>query len=300
MKQKLRENKLLVAIIVIMFFMFFLVAYYIMSINKTTYAVVLNADAESGTTITEDMVETIEVPASVPSGFLKQEDSVIGYKLKTSVTHGQLLYESDFMSSFTDYNQMDDVPDDYAITSLCVPDTQACGGVITAGDYVDILSVIPSTDGQNTQGNVEYVLSNVKVLSTNSSLSEAQESDLSTVSDESSGSSDGSYYIFALSYDDLKKLRTYESTDGAQLWINISAKQNQEEGKDPLIDQMNGLYLSGLHDAQLQVLDEDGNLLEGFNPSGNQKDSDTINPLGNQDQASQGNTSSDTSSNNGE
>lgn len=256
------------------------VSFLILSTNKTTKAVVLNTSVEPGVVITEEMMKTIEIPANTPQGFLKNENSVLGQKSKTRIEVNQLLYSSNFMSSWTNYSDSEKIPDDYVITSISIPDERACGGVITAGDYIDVMAVfayrsaegsrwsegtaqeIYGTGRTDSGTTVAYILSNVYVLNTNSSLSEAQDSDVSVSSSKSKGSGDP-FYIIALSYDDCKKLRQVEGLgeEQVQLWANICPTQNQIEGNSPLIKQMLGQSYSYLHDAQVQVQDKDGNML---------------------------------------
>lgn len=283
MVSKFKSDKLLAVIAILGVILFLIVSYFIMSSSKSVKAIVLSADTDAGVIVTEDMIQVINVPEKTPVGYLRNPSSVIGYKLKTSVKAGQLLYESNFMSSWTNYADSDKIPEDYVITSLTVPDNQACGGVITAGDYVDIMMVSKFQDASRTWGGqeatateingtgrsdtgtyVSYVLANVYVLNTNSGLSESQQSDLSVAqggSGEGVGDVDGSFYIFALSYDDAKKLRQAEGVKDAQLWLNIAPNQNQAEGKHPLLKQMVGQSYSFLHDAQEPVQDKDGNML---------------------------------------
>ena len=256
------------------------VSYLILTSNKTTKAVVLNVAVDPGVTITSDMVSEIEIPENTPAGFLKNKKSIIGYKSKTRIEKEQLLYVSNFMSSWTNYSDANTIPEDYVITSVSIPDERACGGVITQGDYVDIMAVfrynasnsawsgtestaqqIYGTGRSDTGTTVSFILSNVYVLNTNSSLSKSQKSDVSVSSAEGSSGGNSPFYIFALSYDDYKKLRQVEGVDGVELWMNIAPSQNQVEGNSPLIKQMLGQSYSYLHDAQVPVQDKEGNMI---------------------------------------
>lgn len=283
MFSRFKNDKLLGLIVILAVIVFFVVSYFIMISSKSVSAIVLKSGQEAGTVITKDMIQEVQVPIKTPVGYLRNESSIVGYKLKTSVEADQLLYESNFMSSWTNYSDSEKIPDDYVIASVSIPDERACGGIITAGDYIDILQVSPYQESGNTWTSrqvtateingtgrsdtgtsVAYILSNVYVLNTNSSLSKSQESDLSVSQSEnkkSSSSDEGSFYIFALSYDDYKKLRQAENVANAKLWLNICPKQNQQEGKKPLIKQMIGQSYSFLHDAQVPVQDENGNML---------------------------------------
>lgn len=274
-----------IVILILTCIVVFGVSYIVLTSNKTTKAIVLNTAVEPGVIVTEDMVTEMDIPAKTPEGYLKNVQSVVGYKTKTRIEKNQLLYVSNFMSSWTNYSDAENIPEDYVITSVSIPDLQACGGVITAGDYVDIMAVFKNDTVNNTSAllgdpaevdgsvqsvvgegradskvSVGYVLSNVYVLNTNSSLASSQDSDVAVSNDQSASSSDP-FYIFALSYDDAKKLRQIEASDDVELWMNICPSQNQEEGNSPLIKQMLGNSYSFLHDAQEPVQDKEGNLL---------------------------------------
>ena len=293
----MKKSKLSIIIIAMVALIFGIIAYYILTVSKTKYAVVPAKNIEAGTTISEDMLKTIEVADSTPGDFINQTQTIIGQKTKNSVSADQLLYTSDFMSGWRDYQDSDDIPEDYTITSITIEDEKAAGGIITPGDHIDVYAVTKDNnitssrwtgetaeveEGRSTIGNglskVTYVLSNALVLNSTSSLSTAQESDTSVSGKEGDSGVSGGSYVIALSYDDLKKLREIEGTEGVELWANICPAQNQEaqvdengkelkdkDGKtiynDPLINQMQGGSKSFLHDAQDAVQDKDGKMI---------------------------------------
>lgn len=268
MFKKFKEDRATFAIVSIGVILMVVIAYVIISSNQTISVWVPNAPLSAGTKITESDIKSISIPAKTPGKYIKNKEMIIGYKLKSSVEEGQLLYSSNFLSSWESYNQDLEVPEDYIITSIQVPDSRAVGGLITAGDSIDVLGV--SSDGKRAgfeEGsrsgingrddigvNVYYILSNIKVLNTNSSLSQAQEAGLSEVIAEGGSTSGGNYYVVALSYDDHKKLRQAEGI--LDLWLNIAPRQNEEN--PPLINQMTGQSFSDLHDAQKPVQDKNG------------------------------------------
>lgn len=274
---KLKENRFLIILIVLGAVLFYFVATVLLATNKKVTAVVPVGDIEASTIITDVMVQEIEVPADTPGTFIKSKSTVVGSRLKNGVTKDQLLYESDFMSSWADYTESTNVPDDYIITNIAVPDERAVGGLITSGDLIDVMIVMSkdkdshNTDEEqeaantwlnNTNTNANYVLANVLVLSTDSALAASQESDLSSVESNgttSGGSEDTSNYIVALSYNDYMKFRIANSSSNAEIWLNIAPQQNKD--KSPLIAQMSSKKFAYLHDAQKQVMDEEGNML---------------------------------------
>lgn len=273
------KNIGIIAIIVAGLVLIGTVSYVIIKSNQTVSVWVPDHNMSTGDVVKQEDITKVNIPADTPGNYINNKDKIVGYKLKGNVNEGQLLYSSSFLSSWESYNQDEDIPDDYIITSVQIPDRKAVGGLIVAGDTVDIMGVTNSKQGENAYGNVHqgdnedakvegrnnlqeqvhYVLSNVKVINTNSTLSEAQDNDLSEVVDEESSNS-GSYYIIALSYDDAKKLRQAEQIFEDNLWLNITPEQNNDN--PPLLDQMVGQPFSGLHDAQIQVQDKDGNPLK--------------------------------------
>lgn len=269
MIKKILENKNIILVILIGLILSIVISYVIFSSNQTINVWVPNSRIQSGEIITQDMIKRISLPAKTPGDFLKDSRQIVGHRLLNTVEENQLLYSTNFISSWDKHSQDMEIPDDYVITSVLVEDSKACGGLIVAGDTVDILGVSTGSrvrgfeekaqiNGRENIGTyVYYILANVKIINTNSALSEAHGNDLSQIIDSKGNT--GSYYIIALSYEDLKKLRQAEAT--LDLWLNISPKQNLEN--DPLIEQMVGQSWSGLHDAQKQVQNRDGTPKEG-------------------------------------
>lgn len=283
-----KKNLAIAAIVIIGIILIGIVSFVIIKSNQTIKVWVPAESMATGDIITEDKLKQINVPVDTPGNYLNNKETILGYKLKNSVEENQLLYESNFLLSWETYNDSDEIPEDYIVTSIQVDDSKAVGGLIVAGDTVDVLGVsssgkkigfdeanVSEINGRENIGtNVYYILSNVKVINTNSSLSKAQENDLSEVVDGKG--EDGAYYIVALSYDDAKKLRQAEGM--LDIWLNISPRQNNDS--DPLIAQMIGQSFSGLHDAQNPVQDKDGNIIDGI-PMVQDKDSNNkkiVNP----------------------
>lgn len=278
---KIKENKFLFILILIGIAIFAFVANFALNANKKVTAIVPNGTIEASTIVTDSMLKEIEISVDTPGNFIRNRSSVIGSRVKNTVNENQLLYEGDFMSSWTDFTEAEAVPDDYIVTSIEVPDSQACGGIITAGDYIDVLLVNKEDkNGDNSESmdkeltpadtwlnstntNANYVLANVLVLSSDSALAASQESDVSTLQNNGSGSSsssnDSSTYIIALCYNDYLKLRIADSSEGSEIWLNICPARNKESG--PLIEQMVSNKFAYLHDAQDQVMDENGEML---------------------------------------
>ena len=237
-----------------------IVAYVLLSLSATTKAVVLVSDATAGTTITESMVEEIDVPADTPGDFYKTADSIVGERLTTDIPAGQLIYSSDVLSS-VDISSAD-TSENFITTMIKVADDNALGGLLTAGDVVDI-AVIPSSG--NTQilatalsdynidtsydGGFYYILANVTILDATTAVSSSQGTTLSTATsdEDSSSSSDSSYYLISLSYNDYKKLRIAEQF--GTLYLNLVPSQNDEN--DPLLEIMAAQVTGGLSDASV-------------------------------------------------
>lgn len=252
------ENKFLMFSVIGGVIVVALIAFVLLSSSATTKAVVMNSSASSGTEITSDMVTVKDVPSGTPGTFYKSLDQVVGYKLTTNVKPDQLLYESDLMTSIE--MQKEETPDEFITTSITLSNDQALGGLLTAGDLIDI-AVVPDNvnalskalpdfkiDTSNT-GGFTYILSNVNLVDTTSAVSSESGSNMSTAlnNTSSSTSSSSSYYLLSLSYNDYKKLMIAQQY--GKIYFNLSPKQNK--GNDPLIDQMTEDIKGGLTDAQL-------------------------------------------------
>jgi Flp pilus assembly protein CpaB len=276
MTEKLKKNKETIIIGVIGVILAFIIAFVLINNSKTTKVWVPKNNIEAGVIIKDTDLKEVDVSTSyTPGNYIKNKNVIVGKKLKNKVEAGQLLYVSDFLESWQSYTNNINVPNDYIKTSIELPDDKACGGLITAGDSVDIIgvtkqgikvngfeSINPNGLGlnyrNNTKVDVYFILANVKIINTNSSLSRTQNNDMSKVTNKSSasGSSD---YIIALCYDDYKKL--LQAKDQMDLYMNICPKQN--DSNPPLLNQMAGNSFSGLHDAQKQVQNKDGSEIKG-------------------------------------
>lgn len=239
---------------------------FILSSGATVKAAVLNTDAKAGVTITDNMVQEIDVPAETPGDFFKSRNSLIGERLTSNVSANQLIYPGDLMSSIELVGG--EKNEDYVVTSITVPDEQALGGLLTAGDVVDI-SVVPEDNfalaqalpdfGFSTAGDggVNYILSNVTILDATTSVASEQGSNLaSTIETGSSTTGSASTYLISLSYNDYKKLRIADQY--GKIFLNLAPEQNNDNA--PLLNQMMGGVVGGLTDAA------NGEDAEGKNP----------------------------------
>lgn len=267
-----RKNYFIIALILIGAILFGTVAFVVIRSTRTVNAVVPNQTITAGTRITNDMLTTIQVPVDTPSGYITDRSSLIGQKLKVNAEAGQFLYMSNVMIDWNDVVYGVSVPDDYIITALKIPNDHAVGGLITSGDTVDILGV-PSANGVDNPDdmsrvmgaavehgygadgiNVYWILANVKILETDSSLSNEDDSLLGTITDAASGgNSDGAYYIVALSYNDYQKVVLAQQY--MDLWMNLSPVWNNDN--KPLLDVMTYSEIQGLMDAQAQSIIEE-------------------------------------------
>lgn len=262
--KKLMQNKFLVFTIVGAVIVFSVVAYALLSATATTRAAVLNSDTPAGTTITESMVTEIDVPRDTPGDFYKSADAIIGERLTSNVKTNQLIYPTNIMSSIEVDREGNE---NFITTSIKVADDNALGGLLTAGDKVDIAVAPNDGDSQNLaralpEFNIDtslnrgfyYILSNVTILDATTAVSSAQGSNMTAAqsSESGSGSSDYSYYMVSLSYNDYKKLRLAE--EFGVLYLNLVPSQNDEN--TPLIEEMTQPVIGGLVDASVDPFEE--------------------------------------------
>ena len=152
----------------------------------------------------------------------------------------------------------------FVTTTIKIPDDNALGGMLTAGDTVDI-SVVPK-DGEvnnlakalpgfsfdtSINGGVYFILSNVKILDSTTAVSSSNGTTMSATEKNDNGSAaktdaNSSYYLISLSYNDYKKLRIAEQY--GTLYMSLVPKQNEENA--PLLNEMSANVDGGLTDAQ--------------------------------------------------
>lgn len=204
---------------------FGLVAYVVVKNSQYTVAVVPNQNIQSGTTITSGMLKRVQIPANTPRGYIMDETSLIGQKTKTNVKTDQLMYTGDLMVAWSEFTSGSKVPKDYVVTSIKVPVTHAVNGMIAPGDNIDIAGV-PSSNFQGADATtlsqylgtisehsmggkgvqVYWILSNVKVLETDSAIAKREQSENKDAKDAAKENQDENNYIIALSYTDYRKL----------------------------------------------------------------------------------------------
>lgn len=267
-----KKSYLLISLTLVGAILFGIVSFVVIRSTRTVSAVVLNQEIKLSDRIDASMLKTIQVPVGTPEGFITDESSLVGQKLRVIPEPNQLIYMSDVITSWDDVVYGVSVPEDYIITALNIPNDRAVGGLITAGDTVDIFGVTQTVNSDGSgdidtqlalgpiadhkygaEGiNVYPLLVNVKILETNSTLSNEDNGIFSTITDESSGQ-DGAYYIVALSYNDYQKILL--SQKYLDLWMNMAPAWNNENA--PLLDVMEYSEIQGLMDAQAQsIIDE--------------------------------------------
>lgn len=265
------KNKFLLFSIVGGVIVFSIIAYVLLSVTATTKAVVFNSDVVAGTTITDSMVTEIDVPKDTPGEFYKTKSSVVGERTTANISKGQLIYPNNLMSSMSVKSASDD-NSGFVTTTIKIPDDNALGGMLTAGDTVDI-SVVPK-DGEvnnlakalpgfsfdtSINGGVYFILSNVKILDSTTAVSSSNGTTMSATEKNDNGSTaktdaNSSYYLISLSYNDYKKLRIAEQY--GTLYMSLVPKQNEENA--PLLNEMSANVDGGLTDAQKSKNDNKG------------------------------------------
>lgn len=258
--------------------MFFgVVLWIVMSSTRSIVAVVPNQTISPGVTITQNMLKNVDVPSNTPTGYITDANSLLGQKVKIQVDENQLLYSTNIQTSFNMFGNNVEIPKNYILTSVNIPDNNAVSGLVSAGDSVDIAGV-PSSNFQNasvedmeknlggisedrfgSQGiNGYWVLSNLKILQSYKSQEEQVNASSTTgnagnegTAGSGAGVQQGSYVI-AVSYADYKKLLIAQQY--LDLYMNIGPKSGFnldliKEGSD----------LNSLKDAQDQDGDKDMN-----------------------------------------
>jgi Flp pilus assembly protein CpaB len=269
-----RKNYLFISLLLVGAILFGVVSFVLVRSTRTVNAVVPSQEIRAGERIDASMLSVIQVPVNTPTGYITDISSMVGQKLKINAQPGQFLYMTDVMISWDDVVYGVSVPDDYIVTAISMPNERAVGGLITAGDTVDILGVQRTTGssaGTSTGDSlyrmkdalgpvaehsygadglqVYWILANVKILETDSSLSSEDNNMLAAITEDDSNSGDA-YYIVALSYADYQKLVL--SQKYLELWMNLAPVWNNEN--PPLLDLMTYSEIQGLMDAQGQSI----------------------------------------------
>lgn len=265
---KNKRTPFIIAIIVIGVILFGVISYVVITSTASVNAIVPNTTIKAGTVVEESMLHTIQIPANTPKGFITDKSSIVGQKFKSEVSENQLLYINNLVST-SDYRDGNNIPKDYIITTIQLSPERSVGGIVSAGENVDILGLPNATyntatpeqmenalgdiakDAYGADGEKAYwILSNVKILdvnpvdsNTSSNSSSSKEGDSEQTIDSS-----GAYYVIALSYNDYKKLRLSE--EYLNLWMNISPSNNKDNGAN--IDDMKEQVIQELKDAQTQ------------------------------------------------
>jgi Flp pilus assembly protein CpaB len=174
----------------------------------TGHVVKATVDIAAGTTVTASMVELDEVPlAAAGPDTIPDTGLAIGKTIRQSVTKGETLGYSFFVSSGVEANITDGLPRGLRAMAIQVSQVTGVGTLIQNGDHVDVVismkiqNVIPDpvNKGQvinvgTEQPSVKMILQNVPVVGTllpPSSGSNAEPSPTPTPSGQTSGGSQG-------------------------------------------------------------------------------------------------------------
>lgn len=227
---------------------FGVVAYVVIKSSQFTVAVVPNQNISSGTTITSSMLKRIQVPANTPKGYIMDETSLLGQKTKTNVKADQLMYSGNLMVAWSEFTSGAEIPKDYVVTSIKVPVNNAVNGMIAPGDSIDIAGIPTSnfqgldsttmsqylgTISENSMGgsgvHVYWVLSNVKVLETDTAIAKRETSEGSDNQDNTQEEADENSYIIALNYSDYRKLLLAQQYLDLHLTITPQQGYNKDD-----------------------------------------------------------------------
>lgn len=150
--------------------------------TTTVPVVVATQDIPAATTITPDMVAVKAVPSDLAlTGVLSESSAAIGQTTQVAIAAGEQIIPSKVAGSATAITQYGAnaplsviIPDGKRGFSIAVSPVAASGGLIRAGDYVDVLSTTGggTTDtGQQQEASSCYVLQNMQVLAVGATLS---------------------------------------------------------------------------------------------------------------------------------
>ena len=252
--------------------LFATVLWVVLSSTRSITAVVPAQTISPGTTITSNMLKKIQVPANTPAGYITDENSLIGQKVKTQVDKDQMLYANNVQTSFNMFGNNVQIPKNYVLTNINIPNDRAVDGLISAGDCVDIAGIPNGTNKNASSSELDanlggiaessfgaegikgyWVLGNVKILQSFKSQQEEQSANkegTENTGTESTGVEQGSY-IVALSYSDYKKLLI------AEQYLDLHMSLTPKDGYDK--DEMNkDNDLRGLENAQKDGKSENG------------------------------------------
>lgn len=232
-----------------------IIAVILLTATATKKAIVLNSAASAGTTITEGMLKEIDVPKDTPGDFITSKKALVDERLAVRVEEGQLIYPSNLTKS-VEFKRSEN--SEFVNCTIKLDDDQAMGGLLAAGDVVDI-GVIPKGNKVSTlagalpefniaEGQLSYIIANVTLMDTTTALSNEKGSAMSeaaSASQDSTSSKNASYYMLSLSYRDYKILRAAE--ENGVIYMNMSPRNNEEYA--PLLEKMKEAISGGLLDA---------------------------------------------------
>jgi len=202
------------------------------SVASTSTYYVLNQDVPARTQISPDMMTAVVTSeGGQPRNAATLADVQTGKVFsKFALNTGDVVSMSN-SGPLTAINV--GVPDSYVITSFSVEAQNAVAGRVTRGDYIDIIAVTTSTNGDERS---KYILRNVLVLDVNSDLTQVS----ATTADSSTGAtaSDSaaarggipSLYTVGLPPVDAARLALAANDT---LFIVLSPVQNADSGVDP-------------------------------------------------------------------
>lgn len=241
--------------------LFAVILFIVLSSTRSITAIVPNQSIAPGTTITPNMLKAIEIPANTPSGYITDENSLIGQKIKIQVDEDQMLYSTNVQTSFNMFGNNVEIPENYILTNINIPDSNAVSGLISAGDNVDIAGIPTSNylnasveDMEKNLGGISenkfgangingyWILGNVKILqSFKSQVEQANVTSGETETTETGTGVEQGSYIVALSYADYKKILIAQQY--LDLYMNVGPRSGfdielMKEGDNlnPLID----------------------------------------------------------------
>lgn len=116
--------------------------------GETVVVVVAAEDLAVGTRLSSDMLDQIRfLKSSLPQGYFPEVDALIGQVLITPAYAGQIILQNQ-IGSVNEASPSSMVPPNHVAYALAIDPEWGVGGLLRAGDHIDIISTTAGTYGE--------------------------------------------------------------------------------------------------------------------------------------------------------